>query len=250
MHLDASLIPGQVTADCEVVDGWGFAQDVNAWSSLGYVVIGFVVVVVVVRRRLPVVFLAFAGLAAIEGVGSLLDHGTGGEVAQVLHDGALIAMLGFGAGWQVGRLRNLGAAQVGAALGALLGASIGVVAGVAAVAVLTNAMVMGSVAIAAAAELLARRRVGSPVWNAGLATALIVAVATWMLGRGDSPLCGARSWAQPHALWHVLSALVLLWWVDRVFDVDLPQRAPRMGRRTVDRLVGGRNAARLPNQRW
>ena len=108
-------------------------------------------------------------------------------------------MLGFGAGWQVGRLRNLGAAQAGAALGALLGASIGLVAGVVAVAALTNAMVTGSVAIAAAAELLARRWLRSPVWNVGPTTALIVALATWMLGRGDSPLCVARSWAQPHA---------------------------------------------------
>jgi len=225
MHRDAWPTPDQVTVDCEVVDGWGFAQDVNAWSSLGYVVIGLAVAIVVVRRRLPVVFLAFGGLAATEGVGSLLYHGTGGEVARILHDGALIAMLGFGAGWQVGRLRSLGAAKVGAALGSLLGASIGLVGCVVAVAALTNVMVMGSVAVIAAAELLARRRLGSPVWNAGLATALFAALATWMLGRSDSPLCVAQSWAQPHALWHVLSALVLWWWVDRVFDVDLPRRS-------------------------
>ena len=91
-------------ADCEVRDAWFLGQDVNAWTSLVYDAVGFVMVGVVVRHGLSRAFLALAGVTVLEGVGSLLYHGGSGDVAQFLHDVSLIGALGFVAGWHVARL--------------------------------------------------------------------------------------------------------------------------------------------------
>ena len=92
--------------DCEAVDDWSLAQDVNAWSSLGYIVAGLVVIVAVARCRVPRVFLALAAAVIVEGVGSVLYHGDPGDAARLLHDAALVAILGSSpagtsAGWSI-----------------------------------------------------------------------------------------------------------------------------------------------------
>jgi glycerol-3-phosphate O-acyltransferase / dihydroxyacetone phosphate acyltransferase len=225
-------------ADCEARDDWGFAQDVNAWSSGGYVVVGVVLAVVVLRRPLPRVFLVLAGLLVLEGVGSLLYHGRGGDVAQLLHDGPLLGGLGFIAGWHVGRLAGPRAAGRAAALGALVGTAAGIVAGAASSAPLTNGLMVAGVAMVVGSEIWARRRGAAAVWQAPLLVLVALALVAWGFGRSDSPLCASSSWAQPHALWHLLSALVLLWWADRALDVSDADHAPRLGRRAVDRGVG------------
>ena len=53
-----------------------------------------------------------------------------------------------------------------------------------------------------------------------------------LVGRdGDSPLCDEQSLLQPHGLWHVLSALLLLGWFDNAMTATSPERAPRLWRR-------------------
>ena len=103
-------------ADCEVRDDWLLDQDVNAWSSLAYVAVGLFIVLAVARRGMPRAFVALGLATALEGVGSLLYHGTGGRAGQVLHDGALVAVLGFVAGWHVGRLAGTAAGPRSSAL--------------------------------------------------------------------------------------------------------------------------------------
>jgi hypothetical protein len=71
--------------DCEAVDDWSLAQDVNAWSSLGYTVAGLVVIAAVGRRRVPRVFLALGVAIVVEGVGSVLYHGAPGDMAQLFN---------------------------------------------------------------------------------------------------------------------------------------------------------------------
>ena len=91
-------------SDCEARDTWFLEQDVNAVTSLAYCAVGVVVVIVVVRRHLPLAFIAFGAVLAFEGIGSVMYHGGSGDVAQFLHDGPLVGALGFIAGWHVGRL--------------------------------------------------------------------------------------------------------------------------------------------------
>ncbi len=229
--------PGQTDyADCEELDGWSFAQDVNAWSSLGYIVAGLVIIVAATRRRVPRVFLALALAVIVEGVGSVLYHGDPGDAAQLLHDAALVAILGFITGWHVGRLAG-GRADVGALAGFGAGAIAGAV-GASAAAAVTNSFVAVAVVVIVGAELLARRRRLPAVWNAASILLVGVAVLSWVLGTSDSPLCDADSWAQPHALWHLLSALVVLVWVDRAAAVTMPDNPPRLWRRAADRGIG------------
>jgi hypothetical protein len=196
-----------VTADCELRDDWFLGQDVNAWTSLAYLGVGLVIVSVVLRRRLPPAFLALGAVAAVEGIGSLLYHGGEGELARLLHDVPLVGALGFVAGWHVGRLLD----RTGA------GALVGLVAGLAAGAVAstfggTNVAVASFVIVIVAAALAARRRHLPAVWNVPLLALVAVAGAVWLAGTSGSPLCDEQSWAQPHGLWHLLSALMLLAW--------------------------------------
>ena len=197
-------------ADCEQRDGGLLDQDVNAWTSLAGAVVGAVIVVMVLRRALPRAFLALGVLAAVEGMGSLLYHGTSGALAQYLHDAPLIAILGFVAGWHVTRLGR--SADPGA--GALLGLVSGLVAGlVAAAAGFTSVVTALLVAVVAGAEMLARRHRLRPVWTAPTVALAAVSAVVWLAGTAASPLCDERSLLQPHGAWHLLSALLLLAWV-------------------------------------
>jgi 1-acyl-sn-glycerol-3-phosphate acyltransferase len=222
--------------DCEAIDSGVIGQDVNAWSSLAYVAVGVVIAGLVVRRRVAPVFLALAAAAAAEGVGSVLYHGRGGDAARILHDGALTAMLGFIAGWHVARVRPGRAAP-----GALVGLAVGAVAGVAggaSSATVTNAFVGAATVLIVGAELLARRRRLPAIWNAPMLALVGLALVSWILGRSASPVCDAGSWVQPHGLWHTLSAVVALAWLDRAAAAADPQHPPRLWRRATDRVVG------------
>ena len=107
------------SADCEARDDWFVDQDVAAWTSFAFVAVGLYIVFVVVRNRLPRAFVALGALVVLEGVGSLLYHGIGGDVAQLLHDAPLVGLLGFVAGWHVGRLAQR--ASAGALVGLISG---------------------------------------------------------------------------------------------------------------------------------
>jgi hypothetical protein len=196
-------------ADCERRDDWFLEQDVNAWTALAYVAVGVLVIAVVFRRTLPRAFLAFGVLVTVEGAGSFLFHGASGRLAEYVHDVPLIGVVGFIAGWQAGRLRRPGDAS----MGALVGAGVGLIAGVVALAVGATSVVAAALGgIVATTELIARRRGLPRVWTVALLALAAVAAVTWLAGRTDGALCDEQSWLQPHGLWHVLSALVLLGW--------------------------------------
>ena len=67
--------------DCEERDTWFLDQDVNAWTSLAYVVVGGLVIALAIRRRLRPVFVVLGLLAIAEGVGSMMYHGGSGDPA-------------------------------------------------------------------------------------------------------------------------------------------------------------------------
>jgi 1-acyl-sn-glycerol-3-phosphate acyltransferase len=229
--------PAAEYVDCELRDDSFLGQDVNAWTSLGYVAGGLLVAAVVVRRGLPRAFLALAAASVLAGAGSVAYHGGRGDAAQLLHDVPLLAALGFVAGWHAGRLTRRPPVTAAAALAGLaVGAGAGGLtwwlgAG-------PNVVVVALVAIVVAAELAAWRAGHDRIWNVPLLTLGVAALATWAAGTSSSPLCDAESWLQPHGLWHVLSALAALGWVDQALTAADPLRAPRLARRATDRLLG------------
>ncbi len=223
------------TSDCEVRDDWFLEQDANAWSSLAYLAAGLMLAWEVHRTRLPRAVYGLAAVVAVEGIGSLLYHGAASDISQFLHDVPLIGALAFVAGWHVGRLRDR----------ADVGSLVGLAAGLAAATLLwavapgaTNVTAGLAVAVIVAASLVARRRSMPAVWSWPLIALGAVAGSMWALGTPGSPGCDADSWLQPHSVWHVLTAVVAVAWVDRAYGADDPDHAPRLFRRFTDRTIG------------
>ena len=223
------------TSDCELRDSWLLEQDVNAWSSLAYVAAGLVLAWEVHRGRLPRAVYGLAAITAAEGFGSLLYHGAASDFSQFLHDVPLIGALAFVAGWHVGRLR--GAADRSSIIGLTIGLAVS--AGIWALAPgATNVAVAAAVGVIVVSSVIARRRAMTAVWSWPVLGLGAVALAMWALGTPDSPACRADSWLQPHAIWHVLTAVLALAWVDSASAAADPDRAPRLFRRFTDRAIG------------
>ena len=223
------------TSDCELRDDWLLEQDVNAWSSLAYVAAGLVLAWEVRRARLPPAVYGLAAISVAEGFGSLLYHGAASDFGQFLHDVPLIGALAFVAGWHVGRLRQH------TDLGSLIGLAVGLVVSAVVWSLApdaTNIAVAVAVTVIVVASLIARRRSMLAVWSWPLLVLGAIAVAMWALGTPDSPACREASWLQPHGLWHVLTAIIAIAWVDRAYAADHPDRAPRLFRRFTDRTIG------------
>ncbi len=154
-------------ADCEERDGWFLSQDVNAWTSLAYVAVGIAITIVVVRRRAPRSFIALGAVTALEGIGSMLYHGTSGDLASSSTTQPSSACSGSSPAGTWGGSFDPPAERAGAAAlaGLATGLAIGAVPGANNVAVaLLAAVVMGT-------EVLARRRGLGPVWSAPLLVA-------------------------------------------------------------------------------
>ncbi|MEO1064692.1 MAG: 1-acyl-sn-glycerol-3-phosphate acyltransferase [Actinomycetota bacterium] len=212
------------SGDCEAADGGIFDQDANAWSSAIYVVIGVLVLELVRRRRLRPAVAVLAVATIAEGVGSIAFHGAPGDGAQLVHDLALVAMLAYLAGWHLVRARGAASADRAAVVAAVAAA----VVGAAVHGVLSEIATVGSgvlVGVILLAEVLARRQGLPAVWSAGPLALAAVAGVTWILGRTDSPVCDPSALTQPHALWHVLSALLVLVWIDRTAGATPDGRA-------------------------
>jgi len=222
-------------SDCERRnDGW-IDQDVNAWTSLAYVAVGLLIAREVWTSRLPRSIAAFAVVLVLEGAGSFLYHAEATGLSQALHDVPLAAMVAFIAGWHVGRV-------VGApGQWAIGGLAVGVASGVGLDAIDVqgvNVIVGVGVVVIIVSEFVARRRGMSPVWTGGLLVLVAVAVGFWLFGTPTSPVCDSDSWVQPHGVWHVLTAVVALVWVDAAVGALQPDRPPLLLRRGTDRVVG------------
>ena len=223
------------TSDCELRDDWWLEQDVNAWTSLGYLVAGVLLAWEVHRSRLPRAVYGLAAVVAAEGIGSFAYHGAASDVSQFLHDVPLIGALCFIAGWHVGRLGG------NADAGSLVGLTLGLVASTAMWAFApdaTNGAVAVAIVVIVVSSLLARRRRMTAVWSWPLLALGALAVSMWTLGTPESWACDAESWLQPHGLWHILTAVVALAWVDRAYGAADPTHAPRLFRRFTDRTIG------------
>ncbi|MBA2338494.1 MAG: hypothetical protein H0V96_12195 [Acidimicrobiia bacterium] len=210
-----------LVADCEIPDGWGWQQDVNAWSSLAFVGAAVVLAVAVWRGRFPRSVLVLAALSAVQGVGSMLFHGTPSGGAQLLHDVALLGMVGYIAGWHLGRVTGRSEA------GAVEGAALALVAGVAIWAIdarATSAIAAVQLGLLVVSEMWSRRRGAAPVWTAPMLGLVGVGALMWLGGRTGSLLCQPDSALQLHAGWHVLAALLVVVWAGAAYRLTGPPR--------------------------
>jgi nitroreductase len=194
--------------DCAAVGWWS----PNAISAAGYLCAAGVLAWWVVRGRQPRTTLLLAAVTALEGVGSLLAHGGAGAGAIFLHDLALLGIVGYLTGWHLGRLQGvqLGGATVGTATGGVVGAVVwpwyrGITVPLTAVALVA----------VVSSEVAARRRGLPAVWTGSLLAIATVTAVAWLAGRTGSPLCDPGSPLQLHALWHLLTAYLVVAWTAR-----------------------------------
>ncbi|MPZ54642.1 MAG: hypothetical protein GEU79_18270 [Acidimicrobiia bacterium] len=188
-------------ADCErVVSSWG--QPVNLASSVVMLAVGVWLI-----RRLRDHRRWLGGALASTGVGSVLFHGPGGDVAGWIHD-VTVAMVPITVG-----LVALGSAQVIRRITPIV---LGAFALVAVVALLVSGTWMLAILVVAAAGtvVVAIQRGLRISWlHFGLAGGILGAgaIVEALSGTGG-PWCDPTSLLQGHALWHlsVAAAIPLL----------------------------------------
>jgi hypothetical protein len=192
-------------ADCEAIGAGFLGQPINALTTFGFIVAG---IIVIVRRQ----DMRWIGIGLVStGIGSLLFHGpmpTGNEWAHDVSLAWLVTMIaGWGTRWE--RVSRLPALVV---IGSL----------VALVPVIADPLA-GLMTVAAVMSILIRDRSASTVGP----LLLLASVAVFgRLGATGGPLCNPDSLFQPHAVWHLGSALAVTWWAMRAATT----RSVRVGR--------------------
>jgi hypothetical protein len=195
-------------SDCERCRPGLVAQPINTLSSLAYVVTGAAVVHDArrrPRRRRSEVALGWATVAV--GLGSVAYHGPGGRLGHRAHDASLLATLGLLVVADVELL--LGGREVPPAVLGVVGA-VAVAASHPARSMEAQALT-GLVAGAAEVVRVSRHPAGSrgPWARRAELPVFVVGAVAHLTGRTGGPTCRPESALQPHALWHVLTALTL-----------------------------------------
>ena len=197
-----SLMAAMGTSDCEAIREAWLAQPVNAWSSGAYLLAGGYLAI---RHRAiaavaPVLTPAVLALGAVA-AGSFLYHGPQPAWGDAAHDATIALLLGS-------------LASLGGAAGSLgdhrRPVTVVVVAAAALVVAVPSSVAMVHGALAAFVAVSAVRtmvRTGlTPAAQVAL-VALAAGLVLFAVGRTGGPLCDPRSLAQPHAGWHVATAV-------------------------------------------
>ena len=196
------LLVAMGTSDCEAICDAGLAQPVNAWSSSAYLLAGGYLAIrhrrdVAVAPALVPTVLTLGAVA----VGSFLYHGPQPTWGDAVHDGSIALLLGTLAsrGGAAGRMRSHRRPV----------ALIVVAAAVLVVAVPWSvAAVHGALAGIVAVDTVGTVRRNGVTRAAQVAVvALVAGLVLFAVGRTGGPLCEPRSLVQPHAGWHVATAI-------------------------------------------
>jgi hypothetical protein len=225
-------------SDCERIRPGLVGQPVNAASSAAYLVAAAWLLTQAERgpaERGPVGrrrYRLLAAVVAANGIGSGLYHGPGWAVGRWCHDVAAVAVPMFVAVDGLGGVRDWNDRRItGGYLSAVALTSVALLAPAA-----TNVVVLGAATAAVLAEAAVarqrtawaraspegpmptrrshrRRRPGPLI----MVSALAVAITAYLLGPTGAPLCRPDSLLQPHALWHLLTAVAMAaWGADRM----------------------------------
>lgn len=203
-------------SDCEELGTGWLVQPINAISSFAYVVVGAVIVVIALRRRLlDVETVVFAVLLAAVGLGSVAFHGPQPWGSRFMHDLPILLTVLFMLVHDDSLLARRRFSWWAFGIAAVVVTGISAALPDAAAALTAVALV--GVAISEFLVYRWRRRAIDPRRQVKLYAIVVgvlgIAGATWLLGRTDSPACDPDGVFQFHGLWHVLSAIVFgVWW--------------------------------------
>jgi len=231
--------------DCEELAGGLVHQPVNAATSLAYLLAGVLVAVWGVRnQRVRSSEALVYGLAMVAaGIGSVDYHGPASDLARLLHDGGIAAVVLFMAVHDVALVRGASRRWFGVTYGICLAVTLALFAAWPDISLAATGLV---VAVAVVGEVIiwrrrlrplggttSSRRVTYLVALAALTTGVVVNVLT----RTGAPLCDPHGLWQGHGLWHVLTAVALGLWA--VVALDPAGRTSRTDRPQVGTDAGG-----------
>ncbi|HEU5113590.1 MAG TPA: hypothetical protein VFU96_09740 [Acidimicrobiia bacterium] len=178
-------------ADCEAVGAGFLGQPINTLTTLGFVAAG---IIVIVRRQ----DMRWIGIGLVStGIGSFLFHGPMPPGNEWAHDVSLAWLVTMIAGWGT---RWEWASRIPALV--VIGAVVAVFPLIAD----PLAAVMSAVAVI---SILIKDRSAATVGPLLLLASVAV---IGRLGATGGPLCDPDSLLQPHAIWHLGSALAVTWW--------------------------------------
>ncbi len=228
--------------DCEQVRSELLGQPANTVTAAGYLLAGGWLLVWVCRRpSTPHRYRWFAAAVVANGIGSGLYHGPGWPGSGASHDIAAIAVAVFVAvdglggvrGWHdrsIARVALTTTALAAAVVLAWPATNIALLTAVTAAVVAEAAVARQPTAPAGASTETppAAHRPRRPA-RVVMLTALAVGLTAYLLGRTGGPLCWPSSLLQPHALWHLLTAVAMATWAaDRIaHPVQARAAAPR-----------------------
>jgi hypothetical protein len=204
-----SLISAIGESDCESIGVGVLAQPVNAFSSLAFVVFGFIVVFSMRAQGQTerVNRLIIAMLMIATGIGSVLFHGPQGPASHFLHDVTILLTMTAIVAMNLAGILEWTERRV---LVILL--SVGIAVSVVLLTWPSSTNVVAGIALAAlVGQDIALHRSGSinTRWWIAAVVAMAVALLFFITGRTGGPLCDSSSLFQGHALWHILAATAL-----------------------------------------
>jgi hypothetical protein len=204
-----SLITAIGESDCESIGVGVLAQPVNAFSSLAFVVFGFIVLFSMRAQGQTerVNRLIIAMLMIATGIGSVLFHGPQGPASHFLHDVTILLTMTAIVAMNLAGILEWTERRV---LVILL--SVGIAVSVVLLTWPSSTNVVAGIALAAlVGQDIALHRSGSinTRWWIAAVVAMAVALLFFITGRTGGPLCDSSSLFQGHALWHILAATAL-----------------------------------------
>jgi hypothetical protein len=204
-----SLITAIGESDCESIGAGVLAQPVNAFSSLAFVVFGFIVLFSMRAQGQTerVNRLIIAMLMIATGIGSVLFHGPQGPASHFLHDVTILLTMTAIVAMNLAGILEWTERRV---LVILL--SVGIAVSVVLLTWPSSTNVVAGIALAAlVGQDIALHRSGSinTRWWIAAVVAMAVALLFFITGRTGGPLCDSSSLFQGHALWHILAATAL-----------------------------------------
>ena len=197
--------PGTIAFCEERLCAW-VVEPSNAFSNVGYVIVG-ILVLLAARRRIPFFVIGLASIFI--GLGSFVFHGTGTRIGELLDVSAMYLLSAIGIVFAIRRLVPVSTTTFVVTYLAIVAASVGCMIGLH-----TNGILMfaAQFALATALEVAAYwfgERARSYRWQWALAASFLAAFAIWNLDKWNVLCDPTNHLVTGHAVWHVLTAVTI-----------------------------------------